>query len=71
MLFPEHCRSVGVPGKADEIIRQASLRIFVSFLIVRYFLLRPPSQNTHAYDVIGRIMAVYKRFIINGFIPHV
>ena len=60
---------VGVPGKADEIIRQASLCIFVSFL-TRYFLLRPPAQDTHAYDMLGRIIAVYIHFIIDGFIPH-
>ena len=55
---------VGVPGKADEIIRQASLCNFVSFL-TRYFLLRPPAQDTHAYDMIGRIIAVYIHFIID------
>ena len=60
---------VGVPGEADEIIRQASLCSFVSFL-ARYFLLRPPAHNTHADDMIGRIIAVYIHFII-GFIPHV
>ena len=61
----------GVPGKADKIIRQASLCIFVSFL-TRYFLLRPlAQQNTYAYDMIGRIIAVYIHFIIDGFIPHV
>ena len=43
---------VGVPEKADEIIKQASLCTFVSFL-TRYFLLRPPAQDTHAYDMIG------------------
>ena len=61
---------VGVPGKADEIIRQASLCIFVSFL-TRYFLLRSPAQDTHAYDMIGRIIAVYIHFIMDGFIPQV
>ena len=61
---------VEVPGKADEIIRQASLCTFVSFL-TRYFLLRPPAQDTHAYDMIGRIIAVYIHFIIDGVIPHV
>ena len=61
---------VGVSGKADEIIRLASLCTFVSFL-TRYFLLRPPAQDTHAYDIIGRIIAVYIQFIIDGFIPHV
>ena len=61
---------VGVPGKADEIIRQASLCTFVSFL-TRYFLLRPPAQDTLAYDVIGRIIAVYIHFIVDGFIPHI
>ena len=61
---------VGVPGKADLIIRQASLCTIVSFLS-RYFLLRPPAQDTHAYDMIGRIIAVYIHFIIDGFIPHV
>ena len=45
---------VGVPGKDDEIIRIASLSTFVSFLS-RYFLLRPPAQDTHAYDMIGHI----------------
>ena len=60
---------VGVPGKADKIIRQASLCIFVSFL-TRYFLLRPPAQDIHAYDMIGRIVAVYIHFIIDSFIPH-
>ena len=44
---------VGMPGKADEIIRKASLCSFVSFL-TRYFLLRPPAQDTHAH-MIGRI----------------
>ena len=58
---------VGVPEKADQIIRQASLCTFVSFL-PRYFLLRPPAQNTHAYDIIGHIIAVYIHFIIDGFI---
>ena len=43
---------VEVPGKADEIIRQASLCTFVSFL-TRYFLLRPPAQDTHAFDMVG------------------
>ena len=61
---------VGVLRKADEIIKQASLCTFVSFL-TRYFLLRPPAQDTHAYDMIGRIIAVYIHFIIEGFIPHV
>ena len=61
---------IGVPGKADEIIRQASLCICVNFL-TNYFLLRPPAQDTHAYDMIGRIIAVYIHFIIDGFIPHV
>ena len=61
---------VGVPGKADEIIRQASLCTFVSFL-TRYFLLRPPAQDTHAYDMIGRIIAAYIHVIIDGFIPYV
>ena len=60
---------VGVLGKADEIIKQASLYTFVSFL-TRYFILRPPAQDTHAYDMIGRIIAVYIHFIIDGFIPH-
>ena len=60
----------GVPGKVDEIIRQASLCTFVSILI-RYFLLRPPAQETHAYDMIGRIIAVYIHFITDGFVPHV
>ena len=59
---------VGVPEKADEIIRQASLCTFVSFL-TSYFLLRPPAQDIHAYDIIGRIIAVYIHFIIDGFIP--
>ena len=45
---------VGVPGKDDEIIRIASLSTFVSFLS-RYFLLRPPAQDTHAYDMVGHI----------------
>ena len=49
---------VGVPGKAHEIIRRESLCFFVSFL-TRYFLLRPPAQDTHAY-MIGRIIA-YRR----------
>ena len=62
---------VGVPGKADEIIKQASLCTFVSYFLTRYFLLRPPAQDTHAYDMIGRIIAVYIHFIIDGFIPHV
>ena len=61
---------VGVPGKADEIIRQASLCTLVIFF-TRYFLLRPPVQDTHTYDMIGRIIAVYIHFIMDGFIPHV
>ena len=61
---------VGVPGKADKIIRQASLCTFVSFLTT-YFLLRPPAQDTHAYNMLGCIIAVYIHFIIDGFIPHV
>ena len=44
--------TVEVSGKADEIIKQASLCTFVSFL-TRYFLLRPPAQNTHAFDMVG------------------
>ena len=59
---------VRVPGKADEIIRQASLCTFVSFH-TRYFLFRQPAQDGHAYDLIGRIIAVYIHFIIDGFIP--
>ena len=42
----------------------------MSFLIT-YFLVRLPAQDTHAYDMIGRIIAVYIHFIIDGFIPHV
>ena len=61
---------VRVPGKADEIIRQASLCTFVSFFS-RYFLLRPPAQDTHAYDMIGCIIAVFIHFIIDGFISHI
>ena len=61
---------VRMPGKADKIIRKASLCMFVSFL-TRYFLLRPPAQNAHAYDMIGRIIVVYIYFIIDGFIPRV
>ena len=61
---------VGVPGKADQIIRQASLCTFVSFLTT-YFLFRPPYQDTHAYDIIGSIIVVYIHFIIDGFITHV
>ena len=60
----------GVPEKADEIIWQASLCTFVSFL-TRYFLLRLPAQDTYAHDMIGRIIAVCIHFIIDGFIPHV
>ena len=62
--------AVGVPGKADKIIRQASLCTFVSFL-TRYFLLRPPAQDTRGYNMIGRIIAVYIHFIIDGFISYV
>ena len=61
---------VGVPGKADEIIRHANLCTFVSFL-TRYLLLRPPAQDIHAYDMIERILAEYIYFIIDGFIPDV
>ena len=61
---------VGVPGKADQMIRQASLCTFVSFL-ASYLLFRPPVQDTYAYDMIGRIIVVYIRFIIDGFISHV
>ena len=59
---------VGVPENADEIFRQASLCTFVS-LFTRYFLLRPPAQDTHAYNMIGSITAVYP--FLDGFIPHV
>ena len=59
-----------VPGKADQIIKQASSCTFVSFL-TRYFLLRQPAQDTHACDMIGRNIAVYIHFIRYGFIPHV
>ena len=52
---------VGIPGKADEIIKQASFGTFVSFF-TRYFSLRPPAQDTHAYDMIERIIAVYILF---------
>ena len=31
----------------------------------------PPVQDTHANNMIGRIIAVYIHFIIDGFIPHV
>ena len=34
-------------------------------------MLRLPAQDTHAYDMIGHIIAVYIHFIIDGFIPHV
>ena len=61
---------VGVPGKADEIIRQESLCTFVSF-VTKYFFVRPPAQDTHAYDKIGRILAVNIHFIIDNFIPQV
>ena len=61
---------VGVTGKANEIVRQASLCNFESFL-TRYRLLRRPTQEIHRYDMIGRIMAVYIHFIIDGFVPHV
>ena len=43
--------------------------IFVSFL-GRYFLLRQPAHDIDAYDMIGRIIAVYIHFIIDGFISH-
>ena len=61
---------VRVPGKADEIIRQASICTFVSFL-TRYFLLRSPAQDTHVYNMIGLIIAVYIHFITDGFIPRI
>ena len=54
MLSKTSRAPVGVPEKADQIIRQASLCTLVSFL-TRYFLLRPPAQ---AYDMIGRIRAI-------------
>ena len=41
----------------------------MSFL-TRYFLLRPPAQDPHAYDMVRRFVAVYIHFIIDGFIPH-
>ena len=62
--------TVGVQGKADEIIRQASFCTFVSFL-TRYFLLRPSAQNAHACSMIGCIIAVYIHFILDVFILHV
>ena len=49
---------------------QASLCTFVSFL-AGYFLLKLPAQDTHAYGMLGHIIAVYIYFIIDGFIPHV
>ena len=61
---------VGVLGKSDQFIRLASHCTFVS-LLTRYFLLRPPAQDTHVYDMIGRIITVYIHFIIDSFIPHV
>ena len=61
---------VEVPGKPDEIIRQASLFTFVNFL-TRSFLLRRPAQDTYAYDMIERIITVYIHFIIDGLILHV
>ena len=33
--------------------------------------LRPPAQDIHAYDMIGRIIDVYIHFIIDGLNPHV
>ena len=59
-----------MPGKADEIIRQASLCTFVS-LLTRFFSLRPPLQQIQAYDMTGRIIAVHIHFIIDIFIPRV
>ena len=38
---------------------------------IKYFLLKPPAQDTHAYNKIGRIIAVYIHFIVYVFIPHV
>ena len=70
MVAPKRRDPVEVQGKADEIIRQASLCTFVSFLL-RYFLLTPPAQYIYAYDMIGRIIALYIHFITDGFISHV
>ena len=61
---------VGVPGKAHKVIRQASLCTLVRFSLDT-FCFPPPAQDTHACDMIGRIIAVYIHFIIDGFIPHV
>ena len=61
---------IGVLGKADETIRQASLCTFVSFL-TGYFLLRPPAKDTLAYNIIGLIITVYIHFFVDDFIPPV
>ena len=70
MLINIFSAPVGVSRKAYKIIRQESLYSFVSFL-TSYFLLRWPAQNTHAYNMIGRIIAAYIHFIIDGFITRV
>ena len=49
--------SVGVPGKADEIIRQARLCTFVDTFF------ETARQDTHAYDMVGRIIAAYIHFV--------
>ena len=60
---------VGVPGNAEDIIKYASLCTFVSFF-TRYNLLSPHTQDTLACVKIGRIIAVYIRFMMCGFMPH-
>ena len=59
---------VEVSGKADKVIRQASLCTFVSFL-TRYFLLRPPAQKHTCIRHGWHVAAVYIHFIIDGVIP--
>ena len=59
MIFSNISKApVGVLGNAEEIIRHASLGTFESFF-ARYFLFTPPTQDTHAYVMTGRIIAVY------------
>ena len=67
MLSNTFRAQVGVLGNADEIIRQASLCNFVSFLMDTFCW----DRDTYAYDMIGHIIAVYIHFIMDGFVsPH-
>ena len=70
IIFSSSCLLLSDEINLSCLVRQASLCTFVSFL-TRYFLLIPPAQDIHAYDMIGRIIAVSIHFIMDGFTYHV